>query len=126
MDMKVDKPRIKINSAKAKGRRLQQWVAKRVQELFNLSEKDVVSASGGVSGIDVQLAESARSVFAYGVECKSYARIAIYPWWLQCKINATKEGLSPLLVVKGDHKEPLVVMSWETFETLISNPDNAL
>jgi hypothetical protein len=121
----VKKPRIRVSSAKAKGRRLQQWVAKRIQALFNLSEKDVVSASGGVSGIDVQLAEHARSVFAYGVECKSYANIAIYKWWAQCQSNAHKEGLQPLMVVKGDRKDPLVVMSWDTFESLISTPEKS-
>lgn len=108
---------IKTSSAKAKGRRLQQWVAHQVRELFGLSENDVVPTPMGVSGIDVQLSDHARSFFPFAVECKSYAKLAIYAFWKQAQDN--RGTLTPLLVVKADRQEPLVIISWDTFQRFI-------
>jgi hypothetical protein len=72
----------------------------------------------GAGGIDVQLSEKAREAFPYAVECKSYARVAIYNWWKQAVENSPPE-LSPVLVVKQNRSEPLVIVSWDTFEDLI-------
>jgi hypothetical protein len=109
---------MKTSSAKQKGRKLQQFVRDRIRALFSLPDEDVVSCSMGAQGIDVQLSQRARSLAPYAIECKNYARIAIYRWWEQAVANATAE-LSPILVVKENRSEPLVIMSWTTFEELI-------
>lgn len=109
---------MKTSSAKAKGRQLQKFVRDKILTLFSLPEEDVVSTSMGNSGIDIQLSNRARELFPFAVECKNYARIAVYNWWKQAKENSTEE-LSPLLIIKQNRSEPLVIMSWETFEKLI-------
>lgn len=108
---------MKTQSAKAKGRKLQQLVRDFIRETFELSENDVVSTSMGAQGIDVQLSDKARELFPFAVECKSYARIAVYQWWKQAKDNAKE--LSPLLVIKQNRSEPLVIISMQTFRNLI-------
>lgn len=109
---------MKTSSAKAKGRNLQNFVRDRIRALFSLPDEDVVSTTMGCSGMDVQLSDRARNVYPYATECKNYARIAIYRWWEQAKANTPPE-LSTILVVKENRSEPLVVMSWNTFEELI-------
>lgn len=106
-------------SAKAKGRRLALWVVDKIRALFDLPEEDVVATNSGVPGIDVQLSNRARKFFPYSVECKNYARIAIYQWWDQAVANQGE--LVPLLVVKANRRDPLVIMSWDTFESLLKN-----
>lgn len=108
---------MKTSSVKAKGRNLQNFVRDRIRALFSLPDEDVVSTPMGVSGMDVQLSQRAREVCPYAFEAKSYARIAIYSWWKQAVEN--KGELSPILVVKQNRSEPLVIMSWENFEELI-------
>jgi hypothetical protein len=73
----------------------------------------------GASGRDVQLSEKALSLFNYGVECKSRARIAIYADYLQAGANAAPNV--PLLVIKQNHSEPLAVVSLEHFMELLSD-----
>lgn len=104
------------SSAKAKGRNLQNFVASKLRDLFGFPESDCKSTSMGVSGVDIQLSEKAREKFNYDVECKSYANIAVYKWWEQAVKNSTNQ---PLLVIKANRKQPLVVLSWDQFEDLI-------
>jgi hypothetical protein len=112
---------MQTRSAKAKGRKLALWVVNKIRSLFDLPEEDVVATNSGVPGIDVQLSNKAREFFPYSVECKNYARIAIYQWWDQAVANQGE--LTPLLVVKANRREPLVILSWDTFEGLIKNAD---
>lgn len=72
----------------------------------------------GSAGRDVLLSESALSSFPYAVECKSYARIAVYSWWDQCVANASND--TPLLVIKQNYSEPLAVLRLEDFMELVS------
>lgn len=67
----------------------------------------------GQSGIDVQLSEKARSLFPYGIETKAHAAFAVYAHYQQACENARE--LIPLLVIKGNNMQPLVVMSLEDF-----------
>lgn len=62
---------IKTQSAKAKGRKLQQHVAKRITEEFNLGIGDVESTSMGAGGIDIKLSPVARAKFPISIECKN-------------------------------------------------------
>jgi citrate lyase gamma subunit len=107
------------SSKKAKGKKLQNTVAEAIRTTFNLSDKDVTSTIMGDSGIDIKLSEEARKKFGYAIECKNLARIAIYKHWAQAKANAEKEKLEPLLVIKQNRSEPLVVLTLEKFMELI-------
>lgn len=102
-------------SNKAKGRKLQQTVAKAVLvEYPYLTDADVVSTTMGQNGVDVQLSTAARKAFPFSVECKAKAKSAIYSDYSQAQANVLP-NTHPLLVIKADYKEPLVVMSLEHF-----------
>jgi len=103
-------------SAKAKGRLLQQKVKAAIIEKFELKSDDVRSTSMGAPGEDIQLSSYARLRFPYSVECKSYARISVYNWYYQALDNAN--GHTPLVVMKQNNSDPLIVMSWEDFLNL--------
>ena len=60
---------LKTQSAKAKGRRLQQWVREQLIEELKVHPEDVESRSMGVGGEDLIMAR-AREKFPYSIECK--------------------------------------------------------
>ena len=73
----------------------------------------------GAAGLDVQLSTAARALFPYGVECKNRAAIAVYSDFTQASTNATDGGLTPLLVIKQNHSEPLAVITLTHFMELV-------
>lgn len=91
-----------------------------LQTFPKLEPDDVKSTSMGASGIDVLLSPAAQSYFPWAVECKSYARMAIYGFYEQAVANKTNK-LAPLVVIKANHKEPLVVLSLEDFMNIYNN-----
>lgn len=102
---------MKTQSAKAKGRKLQQWVRDVLLDLASnkLEPDDVTSRSMGAGGEDLLLSPSARKLFPISIECKSNARHAVYGLLQQAKDNAP-EGAQPVLVIKQNRCEPLVVV----------------
>lgn len=106
---------IKPQSAKAKGRALQQWVRDRILKVFkHLHQDDVRSTAMGQGGEDVQLSPAARKVFPYSVECKANKAFSVYKYYDQAKENCPK-GAEPLVVIKGNNKKPLVLVNAEHF-----------
>lgn len=104
-------------SAKAKGRRCQQQVAKDILELFpQLTKDDVRSTSMGVTGADIQLSQAAKGVFPYQVECKAKAKSPVHTLYEQAK---THGDLEPLVLVKKDRDVILAIVSWEHLQKLI-------
>jgi hypothetical protein len=70
---------VRPQSAKAKGRRLQQEVRDAVLATFpSLEPDDVRSTSMGASGADLLLSPAARRVFPYFVECKNVESLNIH------------------------------------------------
>jgi len=109
---------MKISSAKAKGRRLQQWVVEQVLANTNLKDTDVRSTAMGQSGLDVQLSEAARKLFPFAVECKSQERFkGLYEVYSQSETN--KEGMTPIVVIKSNRQIPLVVISADDFFKIV-------
>lgn len=109
---------ITTQSAKAKGRRLQNWVRDKIRLIFpKLEPDDVTSRSMGANGEDILLSPSARKMFPYSVECKSLAKIAAYKWYAQASTNAGTHH--PLLVIKQDGSRPLIVVDAEHFFNLV-------
>lgn len=108
---------MKTQSAKAKGRRLQQAVRDGILQRFPaLEPDDVRSTSMGAGGEDVQLSPAARKCFPYQVECKNLASIAIYKHYEQASGHNNYE---PLLVVKQNRSNPLAVVDLEHFLDLV-------
>lgn len=105
---------MKTSSAKAKGRKLQQYVRDAILATFpSLEPDDVRSCAMGSGGEDLQLSPAAARLFPYSVECKARAGIAlIYDALAQANQG---NGREPIAVVKADRKRPLVVMDLDLF-----------
>lgn len=106
-------------SAKAKGRALQQWVRDLILRLgFNLTERDVKSTSMGAGGEDVLLSEAAVKQFPLSIECKNLAKFAGYRHLEQAQSNCPKD-CQPIAVIRANRKTPIVLVDAEYFFTLV-------
>lgn len=102
-------------SAKAKGRKLQQWVRDAILHRYrSLESDDVRSTSMGAGGEDVLLSPAARSLLPVSIECKFLASMAFYKWYDQAVINAPK-GAEPIVVAKANHRKPVVIVDADYF-----------
>jgi len=68
----------------------------------------------GAGGEDVQLSPAARKLIPFSIECKSRKSIAVYSYMDQAKDNCPS-GAEPLVVVKADRKDPLVILDADYF-----------
>ena len=104
---------MKTQSAKAKGRKLQNWVRDKLIELLSVHEEDVESRSMGASGEGLIMAQTARKKFPYSIECKNQERINIWNAYQQADTNSGK--YEPILFIKRNNHKPLVVIDAEHF-----------
>lgn len=110
--------KIKPQSAKAKGRRLQQDVRDKILKTFpKLHQDDVRSTSMGAGGEDLLLSYEARLSFPYSVECKNRAKIAIYNDYDQASNH--NPAWEPLLVIKMNGRAPLAVVALDHFLEIV-------
>lgn len=106
-------------SAKAKGRKLQQWVRDFLLSLHpDLEPDDIKSTSMGAGGEDVQLSPAARKLIPISVECKARQKIQVYQWYDQA-ISNCKAGIEPVVILKADRKKPLALIDAETLFTMM-------
>jgi len=111
------KKRITPQSAKAKARRLQSWVAKQIAKVTGFpcgKDKPVESRPMGQSGPDVRLEGQVLKVFPFTVECKWQETWSIPAWIRQVKKNQM-EGTDWLLFCKKNRERAVVVMDAERF-----------
>ena len=95
-------------TAKAKGRRLQNAVVKKLLLLLpGVQPDDIQSRPMGSNGEDIVLSPYARSIFPYSVECKNQEKLNLWKSWEQTQGNA--EDNQPLLIV-GKNK-----IGWKSF-----------
>ena len=100
---------MKTSSAKAKGRRLQQWLRDELLGLFtNLEPDDVKSTGMGQGGEDVQLSPAARKLIPLRFECKNVEKLNVWAAYEQACAHTGKG--EPALIMKRNHKSPLVVV----------------
>jgi hypothetical protein len=104
---------MKTQSAKAKGRRLQQWVRDQLIESLDVHPEDVESRSMGAQGEDVMLARAAREKFPFSIECKNVEKLNVWDAYDQAKVNSG--NYEPIVVMKRNGKKPLVVIDAEYF-----------
>ena len=110
---------ITTSSAKAKGRKLQQHVRDKLIELLSsrgIVDDDVKSTGMGQGGEDVQLSPLARKYMPVSIECKKYAKFAVYGPYEQAEKASGK--YEPLLVIQGDRKKPLAIVSLDYYLSL--------
>lgn len=110
---------IKTSSAKAKGRNLQKWVREKLIEELNIHPEDIESRSMGAGGEDLIMARSAREKFPHSIECKNVEKLNVWEAYEQAKSNAG--NYEPIVVMKKNHKKPLVVVDAEYFIGLFKN-----
>lgn len=109
---------MKTQSAKAKGRRLQQFVVHRLLESFrDLGEDDIRSTAMGQSGDDVQLSARARELIPYAFECKNQERLNI---WSAIDQNEKRirPGDTSVVVFKKNHSSVYAVVPFDHFMNL--------
>ena len=110
---------MKTSSAKAKGRRLQQKFMQLLIEKLEIDPEDIESRSMGAGGEDLIMSKAARNKFPYSIECKNQEKLNIWSAWDQA--NANKGVYDPLVVIKKNGVQPLVVLDAENFLDMIRN-----
>ncbi len=106
---------MRTSSAKAKGRRHQQFVCKRLIETGKgLEPDDIRSASMGAPGEDVLFSPAARKQFPFSIECKNVEKLSIWSAVDQARSNCP-EGSTPMVVFTRNHETAQVTLPFEKF-----------
>ena len=123
--------KIKVSSAKGKGRGLQYWVCDRIAKMFGLefiqSDDDclIQSRPMGQHSVDIILRGELKKKYSFSIECKCQENLSLPEWIRQAREN-TLPNTYWMLVFKKQTigHEPLVVMEWDTFERLFEKGKN--
>ena len=107
------------SSAKAKGRRLQQWVRDKLIEALDIHPEDIESRSMGAGGEDLIMARAARLKFPHSIECKNVEKLNIWDAYEQAAANSG--DYEPIVVMKKNGKKPLVVVDAEYYISLFGD-----
>lgn len=111
---------MKTSSAKAKGRKLQDEVAKRLLKEFEpndffigLKDGDVKPAIMGEQGCDIKLSPWAKSVLPFDIECKNTEKLNVWQAITQAEANSTEERRIPLVVFKRNRSKIYCVIEFD-------------
>ena len=118
----VKKAGITISSRKAKGRRLQQWVAQKISEITGIKygkDEMIASREMGQNGVDIRLVEKAKILFPFSVECKNTEKLNVWKAIDQARDNQM-ENTDWLVVAKRNREKPIVIIDAERFFSLLS------
>ena len=107
---------MKAQSAKAKGRRLQQWVRDKLIEALDIHPEDIESRSMGAGGEDLIMARAAREKFPFSIECKNQEKLNVWDAYKQASENS--KDYEPIVVMKKNNHKTLVVLDAEKFVKL--------
>ena len=104
---------MKSQSAKAKGRRLQQQFRALLIEELGIHPEDIESRSMGAGGEDLIMARAARQKFPYSIECKNVEKLNVWEAYKQAEENS--KDYEPVVVMKKNNHKTLVVIDAEHF-----------
>ena len=107
---------MKTSSAKAKGRKFQQWVRDLLIESLDIHPEDIESRSMGAAGEDIMMARAARASFPLSIECKCQQSVNIWKSYEQAKENSG--DYEPIVFLKRNNTKPLVLVDAEYFVKL--------
>ena len=110
---------MKTQSAKAKGRRLQQWFRDLLIEELEVHPEDIESRSMGAGGEDLIMARAARAKFPYSIECKNQESINVWKSYEQAVENSG--DYEPIVIIKRNKSKPLVLIDAEHFVSLLKS-----
>ena len=103
-------------SCKAKGRALQNWTKEKLIDIEPGLDKDITCAIMGEKGGDIKLSPMARVYFPFQFECKNLAKFVGYKYYKQAKEHGS---YTPVVVIKANKEEPLVIIKATDFFYLI-------
>ena len=109
---------MKTSSAKAKGRKLQQWMRNLLIEKLEVHPEDIESRSMGAGGEDLIMARAAREKFPMSIECKNQVKVNVWEAYKQAEDNSGK--YEPVVIIKRNKSKPLVVIDAEYFVSLFN------
>ena len=107
---------MKTQTAKAKGRKLQQWMRNLLIEKLEVHPEDIESRSMGAGGEDLIMARAAREKFPMSIECKNQEKVNVWEAYKQAEDNSG--NYEPVVVIKRNKVKPLVVVDAEYFVSL--------
>ena len=107
---------MKTSSAKAKGRRFQQWVRDKLIEVLDIHPEDIESRSMAAGGEDLIMARAARESFPYSIECKNQEAVNVWKAYEQAEENSG--NYEPIVVLKRNNTKPLVLVDADYFVRL--------
>ena len=107
---------MKTQSAKAKGRRLQQQFRELLIEELGIHPQDIESRSMGAGGEDLIMARAAREKFPYSIECKNQEKLNLWESYKQATENS--KDYEPIVVIKKNNHKKLVIVDAEYFVKL--------
>lgn len=114
---------MQTRSAKAKARRLQDWVTQRLLEHYtDLEEGDVRPAIMGESGEDIKQSPLARKTLPFSIECKNQEKLSIWSALEQAEANCPN-GQKPALVFKRNRSDVYVTMKFNDLLELLSKEE---
>ena len=111
---------MKTSSAKAKGRKLQQWFRDLLVEKLDLDPEDSESRPMGSQGEDIILGTESRRLFPYSIECKNQEAVNVWNAYAQAESNCGK--YEPIVCIKRNRSNPLVLVDAEYFVALHKKP----
>jgi len=114
---------MKVQSGKAKGRRLQQWMRDLLIEKLNIHPEDIESRPMGSGGEDLIMSRAAREKFPFSVEAKNQETGNVWKYMEQAKDNA--KTYTPIVVMKKNNHKPLVIIDAEEFVNIIDKIPSA-
>lgn len=114
--------KIKVSSAKGKGRNLQYWVCERIAKIFGIKfvQSDdnclIQSRPMGQHSVDIILRGELRKKFPFSIECKCQENLFLPEWIRQARENVLPDTHWMLIFKKqtigGD---PIVCLDFKTF-----------
>ena len=107
---------MKTQSAKAKGRRLQQWFRDLLIEKLDVHPEDIESRSMVAGGEDLIMARAARKKFPYSIECKNQESVNVWKSYEQAEENSG--DYEPIVVLKRNNTRALVLVDADYFVRL--------
>lgn len=113
--------KINASSAKAKARRLQNWIAQKISELLGIpwgKDEQIAPREMGQSGTDIRLIADAKDRFPWSVEAKWQEKWDVPGFIRQAKENQLP-GTDWLLIIKKNRHEELAILDADVFFDLL-------
>tara|TARA_R110002020_G_scaffold153139_3_gene332330 strand:- start:1357 stop:1695 length:339 start_codon:yes stop_codon:yes gene_type:complete len=110
---------MKAKSAKAKGRKLQNFVVEELRKAYpELEDDDIKSQIMGVSGEDVVFSPLAKRLIGLSFECKNQEKLNLWNSLSQAESNCDER--TPVLVFKRNRSKTYAAIPFDFLIKLLS------